>query len=51
MKKKWKMYSLKLLNKVTIAYSGLLPAVEELAIHFAGRACNKILDLYVEYNK
>jgi len=32
------VYSLELLNKVTIAHSGLLPATEELAMHFAGRA-------------
>jgi len=36
---------------VTIAYSGLPPATEELAIHFAGRSCSGILDLYVGYDK
>ena len=45
------MHSLKPLNKVTIAHSGLPPATEELAMHFAGRACSRILDLYVEYDK
>jgi len=34
---------------VTIAHSGLPPATEELAMHFIGRACSGILDLYVSY--
>jgi len=34
---------------VTIAHSGLPPATEELAMHFAERACSGILDLYVSY--
>ena len=34
---------------MTIAHSGLPPATEELAMHFAGRACSGILDLYVSY--
>jgi len=36
---------------VTIAHSGLLPVTEELAMHFAGRACSGILDLYVGYDE
>jgi len=36
---------------VTIAYSGLPPAMEELSMHFAGRACSGILDLYVGYDE
>ncbi|KNZ75565.1 hypothetical protein J132_02506 [Termitomyces sp. J132] len=34
------VHSLEPLNKVTIAHSGLLPATEELASHFAGHACD-----------
>ena len=45
------VYSLEPLNRVTIAHSGLPPATEELAIHFAGRACSGILALYVGYNE
>jgi len=45
------VHSLEPLNRVTIAHSRLLPATEELAMHFAGRACGGILDLYVGYNK
>jgi len=36
---------------VTIAHSGLPPATEELAMHFAERACSGILDLYVGYDE
>jgi len=43
--------SLEPLNKVTIAHSGLPLATEELVMHFAGRACGGILDLYVGYDK
>ena len=45
------MHSLKPLNRVTIAHSGLPLATEELAMHFAGRACGGILDLYVGYDE
>ena len=45
------MHSLEPLNRVTIAHSGLPPATEELAMHFAGRACGGILDLYIGYNE
>ncbi|KNZ77803.1 hypothetical protein J132_03863 [Termitomyces sp. J132] len=39
------VHSLEPLNKVTIVHSGLPPATEELASHFAGRACGGIFDL------
>jgi len=45
------VHSLELLNRVTIAHSELPPATEELAMHFAERACSRILDLYVGYDK
>lgn len=45
------VHSLEPLNKVMITHSGLPPATEDLAMHFAGRACNRILDLYVSYNE
>ena len=45
------VHSLEPLNRVTIAHLGLLPATEELAMHFAGRACGGILDLYVGYDE
>ncbi len=45
------VHSLEPLNKVTIAHSGLPPASEELAMHFSGRACSGILDLYVGYDE
>ncbi len=37
------VHSLEPLNAVTIAHSGLPPATEELAAHFAGRACGGIV--------
>jgi len=45
------VHSLEPLNRVTIAHSGLPPATEELVMHFAGRACSGILDLYVGYDE
>jgi len=45
------VHSLEPLNRVMIAHSGLPPATEELAMHFAGRACSGILDLYVGYDE
>jgi len=45
------VHSLEPLNRVTIAHSGLPPATEELVMHFAGRACGEILDLYVGYDE
>ena len=45
------VHSLEPLNRVTIAHLGLLPATKELAMHFTGRACSGILDLYVGYDE
>lgn len=45
------VHSLEPLNTVTIAHSGLPLATEELAAHFAGRACGGILDLFVGYDE
>ena len=36
---------------MTIAHSGLPPVTEVLAMHFARKACNSILDSYVGYDK
>lgn len=44
------VHSLEPLNAVTIAHSGVPPATEELANHFAGRACGAVLDLYSGYD-
>jgi hypothetical protein len=44
------VHSLEPLNAVTIAHSGVPPATEELANHFAGRACGGCLDLYSGYD-
>ncbi|TFK60569.1 hypothetical protein BDN72DRAFT_745665, partial [Pluteus cervinus] len=44
------VHSLEPLNAVTIAHSGLPPATEELAAHFAGRSCGAMMDLYVGYD-
>src|ERR1700753_1209587 len=44
------VHSLEPLNAVTIAHSGLPPATDELAGHFAGRACGAVLDLYSGYD-
>jgi hypothetical protein len=38
------------LSAVTIAHSGVPPATDELANHFAGRACGGSLDLYSGYD-
>jgi hypothetical protein len=43
--------SLELLNKVTIAHSGVSPFSKQLAEQFAGRTCNSMLDLYVGYDE
>lgn len=45
------VHSLEPLNAVTIAHSGLPPATEEIAEHFAGRACGGMMDLYVGYDE
>ena len=44
------VHALEPLNAVTIAHSGVPPATEELANHFAGRACGACLDLYSGYD-
>ena len=44
------VHALEPLNAVTIAHSGLPPATDELASHFAGRACGGCLDLYSGYD-
>jgi len=43
--------SLEPLNRVTIQHSGVPPYTEQLAEHFAGRACGSMLDLYVGYDE
>jgi Integrase zinc binding domain/RNase H-like domain found in reverse transcriptase len=43
--------SLEPLNEVTIQHSGVPPYTEQLAEHFAGRACGSMLDLYVGYDE
>ena len=43
--------SLELLNKVTIAHSGVQPFTDQLAEQFAGHACNSMMDLYVGYDE
>ena len=45
------VHSLEPLNAVTIAHSGLPPGTEDLAMHFSGRACGGMLDLYVGYDE
>jgi hypothetical protein len=45
------VHSLEPLNAVTIAHSGLPPGTEDLAAHFAGRACGGMFDLYVGYDE
>ena len=45
------VHSLEPLNAVTIAHSGIPPATEELASHFAGRACGGMMDLFVGYDE
>ena len=45
------VHSFEPLNRVTIVHLGLPPVTEELAMHFAGRACGGILDLYVGYDE
>ncbi|SJL13049.1 uncharacterized protein ARMOST_16486 [Armillaria ostoyae] len=45
------IHSLEPLNTVTIKHSGVPPATDELAEHFAGRSCGATLDLYVGYDE
>ena len=47
----WIVQSLELLNKVTIAHSGIPPFMEQLAKQFAGHTCNSMMDLCVGYNQ
>jgi len=44
------VHSLDLLNRVTISHSGLLLATKKLAMYFARRVWNGILDLYIGYD-
>jgi hypothetical protein len=44
------VHALEPLNAVTIVHSGLPPATDELASHFAGRACRAVFDLYSGYD-
>ncbi|KAJ6587901.1 hypothetical protein B0H19DRAFT_853947, partial [Mycena capillaripes] len=44
------VHALEPLNAVTIAHSGIPPATDELANHFAGRACGAVFDLYSGYD-
>jgi hypothetical protein len=43
--------SLEPLNQVMIQHSGVPPFTEQLAEHFAARACGSMLDLYVGYDE
>jgi hypothetical protein len=45
------VHSLEPLNAVTIQHSGVTPFTDQLAEHFAGRACGAMLDLYVGYDE
>ena len=45
------VHSLELLNKVTIAHSGVPPATETLVAQFLGHTCGGMLDLYVGYDE
>ena len=45
------VHSLEPLNKVTIQYSGIPPAMADVARDFAGRACGATLDLFIGYNE
>ena len=39
------------LNEVMIQHSGVPPYTEQLAEHFAGRACGSLMDLFVGYDE
>jgi len=43
--------ALEALNAVTIQHSGVPPFTEEVAEHFAWRACSSMMDLYVGYDE
>ena len=47
----WPVLSLEPLNQVTIQHSGVPPFTEQLAEHFASRACGSMLDLYISYDE
>ena len=47
----WIVQSLEPLNKVTIQHSGVPLFTDQLAEHFAGRACGSMMDLYVGYDE
>ena len=45
------VHSLEPLNKVTIKHAGVTPFTDQIREHFAGRACGRMLDLYVGYDE
>ena len=45
------VHSLEPLNAITIQHSGVTPFTEQIAKQFTGRACGRILDLYVGYDE
>ncbi|KAF7344735.1 DNA/RNA polymerase [Mycena venus] len=45
------VHALEPLNAVTIQHSGVTPFTDQIAEHFAGRACGAMLDLYVGYDE
>ena len=47
----WIIYSLELLNQVTIKHAGVTPFTDQFGEHFAGCTCSGMLDLYVGYDE
>ena len=45
------VHSLEPLNAVMIQHSGVTPFTEQIAEQFTGRACGRMLDLYVRYDE
>ena len=45
------VHSLKLLNKITIKYSGIPPIPDHMGEQFAGCTCGASLNLYVGYDE
>jgi hypothetical protein len=45
------VHALEPLNAVTIQHSGVTPFTDQIAEHFASRACGAMLDLYVGYDE
>src|SRR5216684_4466670 len=45
------IHSLEPLNCVTIKHTRVTPFTDQIGEHFAGRACSRMLDLYVGYDK